>query len=54
VTPALLVDFDECGRALGVEVLAFDDKTVGRINEVLRSVGEPALTDAELAPLRAA
>lgn len=53
-TDALLVDFDDGGRALGLEILAFDDDTVGRINDVLRSVGHPALSDEELAPLRAA
>jgi len=42
------------GRALGLELLAFDEETVGRINHVLCSVGHPALSDAELAPLRAA
>jgi len=54
VTDTLLVDFDDGGRALGLEILAFDEDTVGRINDVLRSVGHPALSDAELAPLRAA
>ena len=54
ITPSLLVDLDSAGRALGVEIVAFDDATVGRINEVLRSVGESELSDAELAPLRAA
>lgn len=54
VTPSLLVDFDDDGRALGVEILAFDETTLGRINDVLRSVGESELTDAELKPLRAA
>lgn len=54
ITESLLVDFDEDGRAVGVEILSFDDDTVGRINDVLRSVGHPALSDHELAPLRAA
>ena len=54
ITESLLVDFDDSGRALGLEILSFDDDTVGRINDVLRSVGHPALSDAELAPLRAA
>jgi uncharacterized protein YuzE len=54
ITPSLLVDLDDAGRALGVEILAFDEATVSRINDVLRSVGESELSDAELAPLRAA
>ena len=52
--PSLLVDFDESGRALGLEILAFDDATVARINEVLVSIGHVALPEKELAPLRAA
>lgn len=52
--PSLLVDFDEAGRALGLEILAFDDVTVARINEVLVSIGHRALPERELAPLRAA
>ncbi len=52
--PSLLVDFDEKGRALGVEILAFDEGTVNRINDVLASIGHPVLSPAELAPLRAA
>jgi uncharacterized protein YuzE len=52
--PSLLVDFDEAGRALGVEILAFDTTTVARINDVLVSLGHAALPDQELAPLRAA
>jgi hypothetical protein len=52
--PSLLVDFDEGGRPLGVEILAFDDTTIGRINDVLVSVGHAALPERELAPLRAA
>ena len=54
VAPALLVDFDEVGRPLGLEILAFDDMTVASINEVLLSIGHAALPDQELAPLRAA
>jgi len=52
--PSLLLDFDESGRVLGLEILSFDDVTVGRINEVLVSVGHAALPEQELAPLRAA
>ena len=53
-TPSLLVDFDETGRALGLEILSFDEATVAHINEVLVSLGHAALPDQELAPLRAA
>ena len=50
--PSLLVDFDEDGRALGLEILAFDDATVARINEVLLSIGHAALP-AQLTTRRA-
>jgi uncharacterized protein YuzE len=53
-TPSLLVDFDEAGRALGVEILGFDDDTLGRVNDVLRSIGGVSLSEQDLAPLRAA
>lgn len=53
-TPSPLVDYDEAGRALGLEILSFDEATVARINEVLLSIGHAALPDQELAPLRAA
>lgn len=52
--PSLLIDYDEDGRALGLEILAFDEDTISRINEVLVSIGHAALPERELAPLRAA
>lgn len=52
--PSLLVDYDDAGHALGLEILVFDDATVTRINEVLVSIGHAALADQQLAPLRAA
>lgn len=44
------------GRLLGLEILAFDDATVARINEVLVSIsiGHAALPERELAALRVA
>ena len=54
VTASLLVDLDERGHALGIEILAFDGATIAQINDVLASLGHPPLSPAELAPLRAA
>jgi microcompartment protein CcmK/EutM len=54
VTSSLLVDFDDSGNPVGLEILAFDSATVGRINRVLVSLGQPALPKGDLAPLRAA
>jgi hypothetical protein len=52
--PLSLIDYDDDGRALGLEILTFDEETISRINEVLGSIGHPALSERELAPLRAA
>ena len=54
ITSSLLVDFDASGIALGLEILAFDARTIGRINRVLVSLGHDKLADRELTPLRAA
>ncbi len=54
VTPTLLVDVDERGKALGIEILGFDAATLAQINDVLVSLGHAALSPAELAPLHAA
>lgn len=54
LAPSLLVDFDDAGAPLGLEILAFDQATISRINEVLVSLGHAALPELELAPLRAA
>jgi hypothetical protein len=53
-TPSLVVDYSADGHALGIEVLAFDEATLGRINDVLASVGHAPLPEQELAPLHAA
>jgi uncharacterized protein YuzE len=54
ITSSLLVDFDARGDAVGLEILAFDARTLGRINKILVSLGHTALPKSELAPLRAA
>ena len=54
LSPNLIGDFAEGGSLLGLEILAFDAATVGRINELLAAHGHAALEDRELAPLRAA
>ena len=54
VAPSLLVDYDAAEAPLGLEILAFDEATLARINEFLASIGKRVLTSRELAPLRAA
>jgi len=54
VAPSLVIDFDAQERPIGVEILAFDAKTIDRINPVLVALGHPPVPARELAPLRAA
>ena len=54
LSPNLVGDFDAKGALVGLEILAFDAATVGRINQLLSDHGRPALDERELAPLRAA
>jgi len=54
LAPSVLGDFDRHGVLLGLEILAFDEATLSRINAVLISCGHRALPAKELAPLRAA
>ena len=54
ITSSLLLDFDVRGTAVRLEILAFDARTLARINKILVSLGHAALPKSELAPLRAA
>jgi hypothetical protein len=49
----LIGDFDKRGELLGLELLAFDNATLSRINKVLASNGLAPLAGQELATLRA-
>jgi len=52
--PGLVVDFARDGRPIGIEITTPSRVTLTAINRVLRSLGVPTLTRADLAPLRAA
>ncbi len=52
--PGLVVDFNRRGSPIGIEITAPDKLTVGALNKVLRALGQPRVTRADLAPLRAA
>ncbi len=54
LAPSVIGDFDKRGALLGLEILAFDKATLGRINEILVACGHRPLPARELAPLRAA
>lgn len=54
IAPGLVGDFAADGEPLGIEILAFDETTLARVNDVLAALGRPALDPKELGPLRAA
>ena len=52
--PGLVIDFNRRGKAIGVEITAPTKLTATALNRVLRRLGCPTVTRADLAPLRAA
>ena len=52
--PGLVVDFNRQGAPIGIEITAPASLTVAALNKVLRALGQPVVTRADLAPLRAA
>jgi len=54
VEPGLVIDFSRGGKPIGIEITAPRKVSVAVLNRVLRQLGMPAVTRADLAPLRAA
>lgn len=54
VEPGLVIDFAADGRAIGIEITAPTKVSTVALNSVLRELGHPAATEADLAPLLAA
>lgn len=54
VEPGLVVDVSRRGSPIGLEITAPAKRRVSALNKVLRALGQPAVTPADLAPLRAA
>ena len=52
--PGLLIDYNRDGKPIGIEITAPTMVTVASLNEVLRELGQPAIEQNDLAPLRAA
>lgn len=52
--PGLLVDLNEDGRPIGIEIAIPALVTVEAVNQVLTSYGLAAIDSAELSPLRTA
>ena len=52
--PGLVIDFNRRGKPIGIEITAPARLSAAALNRVLRPLGMPAVTRADLAPLRAA
>ena len=50
----MVVDFDRNGKPIGIELTAPGLVTLPALNEVLRELGLPSLSAADVEPLRAA
>ena len=50
-SPGMVIDFAADGSALGIEIIEPQRLTVTAFNRVLRSLGFPKVTAADLAPL---
>ena len=54
VEPGLVIDFNRSGSPIGIEITAPAKLSAAGLNRVLRRLGLPKVTRADLAPLRAA
>ena len=54
VEPGLVIDFDETGSPIGIEITAPTKVTLGAFNTVLRDLGQPPIDEVDFAPLMAA
>lgn len=54
VEPGLVIDFSRRGKPIGIEITAPTKLSTPALNRVLRRLGAPTVTRADLAPLRAA
>ena len=52
--PGLVIDFNRSGKPIGIEITAPAKLSAAALNRVLRRLGLPSVTRADLAPLRAA
>jgi uncharacterized protein YuzE len=54
VEPGMVIDFNSAGRAIGIEFTAPEQVSLPVLNRVLADLGVPSVTQADLAPLKAA
>ncbi len=52
--PGLVIDFNRSGKPIGIEITAPGKVSAAALNRILRRLGLPRVTRADLAPLRAA
>ncbi len=52
--PGMVVDFEQGGRAIGIEITAPTKIAIADLNRVLSEIGAPPITAEDLAPLPAA
>ena len=52
--PGLIIDFNDHGKAIGIEITAPAQLTLAALNQVLNDLGQPPVKPMDLAPLRAA
>jgi len=54
VEPGLVIDYSRRGKPIGIEITAPAKLSAPALNRVLRRLGAPTVTRADLGPLRAA
>jgi uncharacterized protein YuzE len=54
VEPGLIIDFTENGQAIGIEITTPAKVSLAALNAVLRELGHPLASHADLAPVLAA
>ena len=54
VEPGLVIDFTADGRAIGIEITTPAKVSLAALNAVLRELGHPPASEADLAPVLAA
>ncbi|MDM8523174.1 DUF2283 domain-containing protein [Desulfococcaceae bacterium HSG8] len=52
--PGMLIDYEQNGRAIGIEITAPTRVTVSDLNRILLEIGASTITGDDLAPLKAA
>lgn len=53
VEPGLVIDFTSDGQAIGIEITTPTKVSLAALNAVLRELGQPPASQADLAPLAA-